>query len=54
LFVCDDTGMFTERLEKLVEDEGLRKDFSKKSRGLVVEKYNVLNQSKKIVDAMSK
>ena len=54
LFVCDDTGMFTERLEKLVEDEGLRKDFSKKSRGLVVEKYNVLNQSKKMVDAMSK
>lgn len=53
LFNCDDKDMFTEKLKKLIEDEDLRKELGKKARELVIEKYNVLNQSKKMVDAMS-
>ena len=52
LFTCDDKEMFTEKLKKLIEDPELRKDLGKKSREIVVEKYNVLKQAKKIVDAM--
>ncbi|MBI2106986.1 glycosyltransferase family 4 protein [Candidatus Woesearchaeota archaeon] len=52
LFTCDDKEMFTEKLKKLIEDPELRKELGKKARELVVEKYNVLNQSKKMVDAM--
>ena len=52
LFPCDNTEEFTNQLRKLIENESLREELSKKGRKLIIDKFNVLNQSKKMVDAM--
>ncbi len=54
LFTCDNTEEFTQKLKKLIEDKNLREELSKKGRELIIEKFNVLNQAKKMVDVMSK
>ena len=53
LFKCEDKEDFKGKLNRLIEDGGLRNEMSVKGRILIVNKYNVVGQAKKMVEVMA-